>query len=144
MELKLFVATKGFIERDGKILLIRESPAYTDGTNAAKYGLPGGRISPGEHLEEALSREVLEETGLRIEALSPFFADESLPRPMVRGEEWQIIKIFFACRALPGEIKLSEDHDAHLWIDPKEYRAVDLIANEIAPFEAYVRFLERS
>lgn len=138
MELKLFVAAKAFIERDGKVLILREAAGYKDGTNAAKYDVVGGRITPGEKLEDALRREVEEETGLNIEIGHPFFADESQPRPVVRGEEWQVIKIYFACRAKDGEVHLSDDHEALAWIDPKEYKSAGLISNLYPAFEAYL------
>jgi 8-oxo-dGTP pyrophosphatase MutT (NUDIX family) len=40
----------------------------------SKYGLPGGKVESGETLLQALSREVLEETGLRVEEPVPVFA----------------------------------------------------------------------
>lgn len=137
MEIKLFVATKAFIERDGKVLILRESSKYQDGTNTAKYDVAGGRITPGEFLLDALRREVKEETGLEIEIGAPFFADESIPRPQVRSEEWQIVKVYFPCKAT-GEVKLSKDHDHYEWIDPKDYRSADLIPNLHPAFEAYL------
>jgi 8-oxo-dGTP diphosphatase len=139
MELKLFVATKAFIERDGKVLLLRESAKYHDGTNIGKYAEVGGRITPGEHLEEALRREVKEEIGLDVEIGAPFFVNETLPRPTVRGEEWQVIKVFFACKSPAGEIKLSDDHDDYLWLDPADYRDPKVIANLHPVFEAYLK-----
>lgn len=139
MAIKLFVATKAILERDGKVLVLRESSAYADGTNRAKWDVAGGRITPGEKLEEALRREVKEETGLDIQILSPFFADESIPRPLVRGEEWQVVKVYFTCNVPAGDVVLSEDHDAFAWIDPEDYRSADLIQNLYPAFEAYLR-----
>ncbi len=137
--IKLFVATKALIERDGKVLVLRESSKYKDGTNAARYDVVGGRITPGELLTDALQREVREETGLAIEIGEPFFADESLPRPQVRGEEWQIVKIYFRCKASPGDVLLSDDHDESRWIDPQTYAEAGLIPNLYPAFEAYLK-----
>ena len=143
MDLKLFVATKAIIERDGKVLILRESGRYKDGTNAGSYDIIGGRIEPGEHLEDALRREIKEETGLEVDIKEFFFVDETSPRPVVRGEEWQIVKIYFRCLAKDGDVRLSEDHDDYKWIDPKEHAAADLIANNHPVFEAYLRHLSR-
>lgn len=141
---KLFVATKGFIERDGKVLVLRESSGYRDGTNAARYDVAGGRITPGEKLDEALRRETKEETGLDIEVGAIFFADESIPRPVVRGEEWQVVKIYFACKAAPGEVVLSGDHDEYAWIDPRSYQDAGLIPNLFPAFEAYLHLYDHN
>jgi 8-oxo-dGTP diphosphatase len=96
LPIKLFAAVKAFIVRDGKVLVIRESSAYRDGTQAGKYDVVGGRIEPGQAFDESLSREVKEETGLDIAIGPPFFVNES--RPVVRGEPWHIIRIFFVAR----------------------------------------------
>lgn len=55
----------GYLESDGKVLLglrsgrpLKIYPGHWD--------LPGGRIEPGETLEEGLRREFLEETGMVI------------------------------------------------------------------------------
>ena len=45
----------------GQVLLIKENYGQH------RYGLPGGRVEPGERPEEAAAREALEETGLEVE-----------------------------------------------------------------------------
>ena len=63
-EIKLFVAVKACIVNDqNQVLLVRESSAYTDGTNVSKFDLPGGRIECGEKVERTLEREFEEEVG---------------------------------------------------------------------------------
>lgn len=50
----------GVIINDGKVLLV-------SATSNNKYYFPGGGIELGEKIETALKREVLEETGLKVE-----------------------------------------------------------------------------
>jgi 8-oxo-dGTP diphosphatase len=133
---KLFAATKAFIKRDGKVLLVREDSKYKDGSNAGKFDIVGGRVEMGQRFDESLLREIREETGLTATIGKPFFVNEW--RPTVRGEEWQIIGIFFECDAGEGEVVLSEDHDTYLWIDPADYRNYPVIENLYPAFEAYL------
>jgi len=132
---KIWVATKAFIVKDGKVLVVRESSNYKDGTNAGKYDIVGGRLEPGQRFDESLLREIKEETGLHASIGKPFFVNEW--RPEVRGEKWQIVATFFACNA-DGEVVLGEDHDHHKWIDPKEYKEHNLIENLYPAFEAFL------
>ena len=69
MEPKLFIAGKAFIKHNGKILVLRESSKYQDGTQTGKYDVAGGRLKPGENFLEALKREVKEELNLKIKNL---------------------------------------------------------------------------
>lgn len=138
METKLFVATKAFIVHNGKVLILRESSNYTDGSNAQKYDVVGGRVKPGERFDESLKREVEEETGLTVSIEKPIHVGEW--RPIVRDEQWQIVGIFFVCRANSGEITLSEDHSEYQWIDPREYSKYPLIENLKPAFEAYLDY----
>lgn len=134
---QLFVATKAFIEHNGKILIIRESMQYADGTNAARYDVPGGRLTPGEQFDEALLREIQEETGLTVTLGQPFHIGEW--RPVVRGEQWQVVGIFFRCHAENNHVTLSKDHDDFLWVDPTDIEQYNLIPNLLPAFAAYRR-----
>lgn len=51
--------------RDGKVLMGRKDPAK-GGVYAECWHIPGGGIDQGETMEQALVREVMEETGLDI------------------------------------------------------------------------------
>ncbi|MFA5129443.1 MAG: NUDIX domain-containing protein [Patescibacteria group bacterium] len=137
MEPKLFIATKAFIVHQGKVLILREAGSYSDGSNAGRYDVPGGRLKPGERFDEALRREVKEETGLEVTIGQPIAVNEW--RLVVRGEPWQIVGIFFVCEASSDVVRLSEDHDAFEWIDPATYREHGVIDNLSIPFEAYLK-----
>lgn len=137
MDVKQFIATKAFITFQDKILILRESNKYSEGTNSGRYDVPGGRLTLGEHFLEALKREVKEETGLDIEINKPFFVNEW--RPKVKDEEWQIVGMFFECQANSDKIILSQDHDSFLWINPAEYKNYQIIENLHKAFEEYIK-----
>ena len=136
-KIKLFVATKAFINFKGKILILRESIRYTDGTNVGKYVIPGGRITPGQRFDESLLREIKEETGLKIKLGRPFYVGEW--RPKVRGEQWQIIGTFFECFSRSSKVRLSKDHDDYKWIDAKDFKSYNLVDNLTPVFRAYLK-----
>ena len=133
---KIFVATKAFIVHEGKILIVKESSKYKDGSNVGKFDIVGGRVEPGQRFDESLIREIKEETGLDVKIGRPFYVGEW--RPEVRGEKWQIVATFFECFAENTEVCLSEDHEEYLWIDPKEYKNYNLIENLQSAFESYL------
>jgi 8-oxo-dGTP diphosphatase len=58
------VACVGAVVRDerGRLLLVRRGTAPAKGL----WSVPGGRIEPGETAVEAVVRELVEETGLRV------------------------------------------------------------------------------
>lgn len=60
------IATLCLIIKDGKILLQKKSAGRF---GEFKWNAPGGRLRPGETIEECSIREVFEETGLRVKNL---------------------------------------------------------------------------
>jgi 8-oxo-dGTP diphosphatase len=133
MDIKLFVATKALIRHNGKVLLLKESTKYEEGTNAGKYDVVGGRLKPGEHFAESLLREIREETGLEVKVIKPLSVDEW--RPVVKGEQWQVVGITFLCEADIDNVILSEDHSEFIWIDPNEYKDYPILIGCHGAFE---------
>jgi 8-oxo-dGTP diphosphatase len=130
------IAAKAVIVNEaGKVLLLREAPTYVEGTNHGKYGLPGGRINPGEVFLDGLKREVAEETGLEVRVVRPVHVDEW--RPVIKGVLNQIVGMFMLCEPVTREIVLSEEHDDYRWIDPGETDDYEMMPAEVRAIKAW-------
>lgn len=95
----------------GKILLL-----YLGGKG---WDLPGGRIHKGESPEEALRREVREETGLCATSFDPLAMELSSWRIPVPGGDVGLVLSVYVCEAA-GEIALSEEHVDFGWFSAEE------------------------
>ena len=91
----------GAIIKDGKILLIERKNEPFKG----KWALPGGFVEYGEKVEDAVVREVNEETGLdtKIIDIVGVYSDPS------RDPRGHIVTVVYLLEILDGEIKGSDD-----------------------------------
>ena len=71
------LAVSAAIFRAGRLLLVRRARSPAKGF----YSLPGGRVEYGETLEQALTREIAEETSLAIEIAGLAGWREVVPGP---------------------------------------------------------------
>jgi len=75
---------------------------------------PGGGPKHDEELEEAVVREVKEETGLTVVSLGSIFA-------RILPEQKNILLIYYLCEAVGGKEKKSSDEFSELkWVNPDE------------------------
>src|SRR6185295_4472744 len=107
---KFMVAVGAMIQHDptGKILLLKRAAPADDLPGI--WADMGGRIKQFEEPEEALRREVREETGLEIEVLKPLVVFHDY-----RGErtaENELLIITHWCTARSDQVILSEEHSA--------------------------------
>lgn len=110
-------AVKAVLVRDGQVLLLRRSPQEPHGPGVWEF--PGGKLDFGETLEEALQREVREETGLETVAGPLLYASAPVFSPTR-----QAVLLHYLCSAPEGDVVLSAEHDAHRWADKSALRGL--------------------
>ena len=125
--MQLFVAAKAIIMNElGQVLILKEQVSE-EGTNATKWGVPGGRLKQDEEFFDGLHREVKEETNLMIIPGHPVMVGEW--HPVVKGLSRQIIAMYIACKtsAKPTMVAVSEEHDDFAWITAEEIDRYDFM-----------------
>jgi 8-oxo-dGTP diphosphatase len=80
------------------VLLIRRGQEPLKG----QWSLPGGAVELGETLQEAIRREVLEETGLAIEVVDVVEAFDRISRDAEGRVQYHYVLVDFLCRVLGG------------------------------------------
>jgi 8-oxo-dGTP diphosphatase len=118
MTAKFIVAVAFVIERDGAILMLRRSPTNDHAPGEWEFG--SGRVEYGEHPEDAVHREVREETGLEVDIVEPVTTFH-----FYRGaSREEAVGITFWCRYRSGELATSKEHDQAIWVSPKETKTL--------------------
>ena len=111
-----YLAVSAAIFRDGRVLIVRRARPPAHGL----YTLPGGGVELGETLEEAIIREVREETGLVIAPLELVGFRQAIARDAAGQVERHFVILPFAARWLKGEIALNEELAEAHWRKPAE------------------------
>lgn len=91
------------------------------------WGFAKGHLETGEDLQAGALREVLEETGIALQAehLDPTFADTSIYRP--DDDAWKRVVTFLAADPIEeAAFTCSAEHQDHAWLP--EADAVDRLA----------------
>ena len=100
-----FVSVAGLVsDGSGKVLLVK-SPRRG-------WEYPGGMVEPGETFEQALLREIKEESGIDAE-VAGFIG-------ICKNIEKDIVNIDFACRAVAGQPTPSDESAEVAWVSREE------------------------
>ena len=107
----------------GELLVVREKRGRAG--PSPSYKLPGGALHHGEHLEDGVVREVLEETGIR----TRFEAVVCLRNQ--HGYRHGKSDIYFVCRLSPLSSEISpqpEEIEECVWLPLERYMAADNVS----------------
>ena len=97
---------------EGKILLQKRASSDI-------WGFPGGALEIGESAEEAVKREVEEETGLRVAVDSLIGVYTKYFDIYPNGDEAQTIVFFFQCSTVGGKLHIDREETFDLvFFDP--------------------------
>lgn len=127
------LAASAVIFRDSRILLVQRAKEPGRG----RYSLPGGRVEWGETIEQAVHREVAEETGITVEIIRLAGIREVLPG-VANGH---FVVLSYAARWTGGEVVLNDEHESHEWVLPSDAPRLHLTDGLMPIIEAAQAFV---
>ncbi len=121
------------VEKEGKFLLGRKAPGV--GPYPDTWHTPGGGVElEHESLEEGITREIDEETGLKIKNLRRLNFDEDI-EPNKHGEQTRYVFLAFGADYESGELKENDEIVTLKWFSPKELTTIELNRASIKLFK---------
>ena len=115
------IATVGALIHDGqgKVLMIR-THKWSD-----LWGIPGGKIERGETCEDALIREIREETALEISGIQFVMVQESIFSPtFIRPEHFILLN--YLAEASSYDVTLNDEAEEFRWVTIEEAFTLEL------------------
>jgi 8-oxo-dGTP diphosphatase len=108
------------IKKDNLYLVVKRN---RDKYMGLKWEFPGGKVDPGETLQEALVREIYEELNIDINI------HEKLAEERYKDNEINIILHYFLCTIKNGVINLNE-HEAMAWVNKENFNQYDFVKGD--------------
>ena len=107
---------------DHKVLLVkRGNPPCQD-----EWAIPGGKIKPGESLQQAAEREILEETGVTIKAGEPIYAFDLIDQDSKGNILFHYVIVDLMGLYLNGKLEAASDASAAGWFSQTELASLTL------------------
>lgn len=121
-----------YVLYDGKFILLKRQPHKVSGN---KLGLPAGKVDANENIQQAMCREILEETGLKVSEIGLEF----IGSVFVRNEGHDIGYHMFATTFFtqPNVVINPQEHQSYVWASPSEALQMDLIHDLDECIKAY-------
>ena len=98
--------------RRGPVLLVERGRHPLKGY----WSIPGGLVETGESLDEAVRREVLEETGLRVKPVEMFGVFERVMRDARGRTEYHYLLLDYVCTVTSGKLRAGDDVASVEWV----------------------------
>jgi 8-oxo-dGTP diphosphatase len=105
---KISLAVDAIIEKNGEVLFIRRKK----GSFEESLSFPGGKVDAGEKVEDAVKREILEETNLKIKP-THILGVYSDPK---RDPKKHKVSITFVARVIGGKEEAGDDAKSLGWL----------------------------
>jgi len=105
-------------DESGRILLLKRSMMSRN--YPGKWEFPGGKVDPGERFDDAVLREVREETSLNC-TIKRFIGAAEAQLPHVNA-----IQLVMEVEA-SGTIVISREHEGLRWVAPADLLSIDMV-----------------
>jgi ADP-ribose pyrophosphatase YjhB (NUDIX family) len=103
------------------------------------WSIPGGLVETGESLEEAICREVREETGLRVRPLGVVKVFERIMRDSKGAAEYHYVLIDYLCRITGGTLRAGDDVSRVEWVRRRDLAGMRITEGTLGVIEKTFR-----
>ncbi|MEH6457493.1 MAG: NUDIX domain-containing protein [Cocleimonas sp.] len=101
------LAAYAVIINDGYILLCRLSKILPE--HNGEWTLPGGGMDFGEHPEQTVIRETMEETGLQVAPVKILGVDTLRQDNLETNKKWHSVRMVYEAEYLGGELSYEQE-----------------------------------
>ncbi len=113
------------VSHQDKLLLVLRGKAPSKG----QWAIPGGKVLPGEPLQAAVEREILEETGISIRVGDPAYQFEFIEHDEKGVLRYHYVVLDFFAEYLHGEPCAGDDAAEARWVSFEELEELPLNAS---------------
>jgi len=131
------VTVTGIIRNEKGEVLLCKMPKKR-GAYPGQWAIPGGGIEEGEKIRETLVRELREEVGLEVADIDPFSFDDDVREKINKDgskEKLYLIHLVFDCLAIGEEVKINDEFEEYVWVEPEKVGHLDLNDATIKTFK---------
>ncbi len=112
----------GIIFEDERVLLVKRGRA----PGLGQWSIPGGLVELGERVDQALMREIDEETGLKIQVGPLVEVAQRIDWDAEGGVKYHYVVLDYLCHSLSGQPRHGADAAAVGWFDLEGLNSLDL------------------
>ena len=112
------------IHNNNILLALRGKPP-----SKGMWGLPGGVVEVGETLEEAVIREVKEETSVEVEPIELITIFDTIRKDEEGKVKTHFILFEYLCRYLGGQVKAASDAPDARWVSLDELNSINIMSS---------------
>ncbi len=126
---KCRVSVKGMLFRNSKFLILKRKS--TEKEKDGLWELPGGMVDYEEAPNDAIAREVFEETSIEVTSSRPIYVFN------INRSDGKIVGIVYMLEFAFDEVVLSDEHVEYMWVsrdDLSDYQFVGDLKDELIDY----------
>lgn len=115
-------AVGAVVIEEGRILLVKRKYPPKKGN----WAIPGGSVNLGESLQAAAEREIMEETGLIIEAKEPVYTFDLIEHDSKGKILFHYVVVDLLAEYVSGDLHPADDVSDARWFSPDEIDGLEI------------------
>jgi ADP-ribose pyrophosphatase len=131
------VGVGAVVFNEGRVLLVKRRTPPSEGL----WAIPGGRLMLGETLQQAAEREILEETGIIIQAHEPVFAFDVIERDERGAIRYHYVIVDVQATYVSGKPMAGDDAEIAAWLSPNDVRRLPVSEKTLYLLKEILHFL---